>query len=69
MNERYVVAGWWIAVMGLVSAMGLGSLVLGYGGMLTMMSGSISGLGPVAVGLLLGVGAWALCRHRRDLMG
>lgn len=59
----------WTTVMGLISACAVGSLLLGYGGLMRLIGGDSAGGGGMMAGGLAAAGvAWGLCRNANDLM-
>ena len=55
-------------VMGLIVASAIGALLLGYRGLLRVVSGRPDeGVGAVVVGVALAVICFMLCRHRHEI--
>ena len=69
MTDRLLARCLWLLIMALIAGAALGSLILMYSGLFTLIGQQFL-IGGIAVGsgVVLGVGAWLLCKHSEDLM-
>jgi hypothetical protein len=69
MTDRLLARCLWFMIMALIAGSALGSLILMYSGLFTLIGQQFL-IGGIAVGsgVVLGVGAWMLCKHSEDLM-
>jgi polyferredoxin len=69
MTDRLLARCLWFLIMALIAGSALGSLILMYSGLFTLIGHRFQMGGVVvASGVVLGVGAWMLCTHSEDLM-
>lgn len=67
MMDRLLSTALNLTVVSLTGAVGAGSMVLGYWGVLQSVQGKLSGPIDIAVSVGLGIGAWLLAKNRNDL--
>jgi len=69
MTDRLLSRCLWLLIMAMIAGSALGSLILMYSGLFTLIGRQFL-MGSIAVGsgVVLGVGAWLLCKHSEDLM-
>ena len=67
MTDRLLARCLWLLIMALIAGSALGSLILMYSGLFTLIGRQFL-MGGIAVGsgVVLGAGAWLLCKHRSD---
>ncbi len=65
--DRLLSAALNLTVVSLTAAVGAGSMVLGYWGVLQSVQGKLSGPIDIAASVGLGTGAWLLGKNRNDL--
>jgi polyferredoxin len=69
MTDRLLARCLWLLIMALIAGSALGSLILMYSGLFSLIGHRfLMGGIVVASGMVLGVGAWMLCKHSEDLM-
>jgi hypothetical protein len=69
MSERIINSTWWLTVMGMICLSAAATLLLGYRGVFDLLAGRFeAGGASVTISLFCGVGSWALCRYRNDLL-
>ena len=69
MSDRLINSTWWLVVLGLICTTGSAALVFVYKGLFDVLAGRYSGgVTCLAWSIACGIGAWALCRHRNELI-
>jgi hypothetical protein len=69
MTDRLLSRCLWLLIMLLIASSAMGSLVLMYSGLFSLIGKRFQTGGVVATaGIVLGVAAWMLCKHSEDLM-
>lgn len=70
MTDRMLNLAWKALVLGLIVVTGAAALALAYLGLLQLVGKRLDlGAAPLAAATGLGLTAWALARHRNDLVG
>jgi hypothetical protein len=69
MTDRLLARCLWLLIMALIAGSALGSLILMYSGLFSLIGRQFL-MGGIVVGsgVVLGAGAWMLCKHSEDLM-
>ena len=69
MTDRLLARCLWLLIMALIAGCAMGGLVLMYSGLFNLIGRRFQTGGVViAAGVVLGAGAWLLCKHSEDLM-
>ena len=69
MTDRLLARCLWLLIMALIAGSALGSLILMYSGLFSLLGRRFQAGGAVvSAGVVLGMGAWLLCKHSEDLM-
>ena len=69
MTDRLLSRCLWLLIMILIASSAMGSLVLMYSGLFNLINQRFqAGSATASAGVMLGVGAWMLCKHSEDLM-
>ncbi|HEY7119053.1 MAG TPA: hypothetical protein VH475_20855 [Tepidisphaeraceae bacterium] len=69
MTDRLIFRCLWLLIMALIAGAGMGSLILIYSGLFKLLGRQFEAGGTVVgAGVILGVGAWVLCKHSDDLI-
>jgi hypothetical protein len=70
MSEQIVIKTWWILTLGMVAVSAMGSLLVAYCGLFDLVAARWAAAGScAAAAVVLGGGAYLLCRYRGDIVG